>query len=40
MMDEARAAIAGLNGRDVNGQALKVDEAKPRKEAVPATARA
>jgi cold-inducible RNA-binding protein len=28
--DEARAAIAGLNGRDVNGQALKVDEAKPR----------
>ncbi len=29
--DEARAAIAGLNGRDVNGQALKVDEAKPRK---------
>ena len=36
--DEARAAMAGLNGRDVNGQALKVDEAKPRKEAVPATA--
>jgi len=29
--DEARAAMAGLNGRDVNGQALKVDEAKPRK---------
>jgi cold-inducible RNA-binding protein len=29
--DEARAALAGLNGRDVNGQALKVDEAKPRK---------
>lgn len=28
---EGRAAIAGLNGRDVNGQALKVDEAKPRK---------
>ena len=38
--DEARAAMAGLNGRDVNGQALKVDEAKPRKEAAPATARA
>lgn len=31
--DEARAAIAGLNGREVNGQALAVDEAKPRKEA-------
>jgi cold-inducible RNA-binding protein len=29
--DEARAAIAGLDGRDVNGQALKVDAAKPRK---------
>jgi RNA recognition motif-containing protein len=28
--DEGRAAITGLNGRDVNGQALKVDEAKPR----------
>jgi cold-inducible RNA-binding protein len=28
---EGRAAIAALNGRDVNGQALKVDEAKPRK---------
>lgn len=28
--DEARAAITGLNGRDVNGQALKVNEAKPR----------
>jgi RNA recognition motif-containing protein len=33
--DEAHAAIAGLNGRDVNGQALKVDEAKPRKDAAP-----
>jgi len=30
--DEARAAITGLDGRDVNGQALKVNEAKPRKE--------
>ena len=29
--EEGRAAIAGLNGKDVNGQALKVDEAKPRK---------
>ena len=31
--DEARAAITGLDGRDVNGQALKVDEARPRKDA-------
>jgi RNA recognition motif-containing protein len=31
--DAARAAITGLDGRDVNGQALKVNEAKPRKEA-------
>jgi RNA recognition motif-containing protein len=29
--DEARAAMKGLDGRDVNGQALKVNEAKPRK---------
>ncbi len=29
---EGRAAITGLNGRDVEGQILKVDEAKPRKE--------
>jgi len=28
---EARAAITGLDGKDVNGQALKVNEAKPRK---------
>jgi len=28
--DEARAAITGLDGREVNGQALKVNEAKPR----------
>ena len=28
--DEARAAITGLDGRDINGQALKVSEAKPR----------
>lgn len=28
--NHARAAIAGLNGRDVNGQVLKVDESKPR----------
>jgi cold-inducible RNA-binding protein len=31
--DEARAAITGLNGRDVNGQALKVNESKPRNDA-------
>ncbi len=31
--DEARAAITALDGRDVNGQALKVAEAKPRKDA-------
>jgi RNA recognition motif-containing protein len=31
--DEAKAAITGLDGRDVNGQALKVNEAKPRKDA-------
>ncbi len=31
--DEARAAIAGLDGRDVNGQALKVSESRPRKDA-------
>ncbi len=29
--EEAKAAIAGLNGREVEGQALKVDEAKPKK---------
>ena len=33
--DEARAAITGLDGRDVNGQALKVNEARPRKEGAP-----
>lgn len=30
---EGRAAIAGLDGRDVNGQAIKVNEARPRKDA-------
>ncbi|HKO59185.1 MAG TPA: RNA-binding protein [Thermoanaerobaculia bacterium] len=29
--DAGRAAITGLDGRDVNGQALKVNEARPRK---------
>jgi cold-inducible RNA-binding protein len=31
--DEGNAAITGLDGRDVNGQALKVNEARPRKDA-------
>jgi RNA recognition motif-containing protein len=31
--DDARKAITGLDGRDVHGQALKVNEAKPRKDA-------
>lgn len=30
---EANAAITGLDGRDVNGQALKVNQAKPRETA-------
>ena len=34
--EEARAAITGLDGRDVNGQALKVNEARPRKDGAPA----
>ena len=34
--DEARAAMTALDGKEVNGQALKVNEAKPRD---PATAR-
>lgn len=33
--DEARAAITGLDGRDVNGQTLKVSEAKPRNPSTP-----
>ena len=28
--DEGRAAITGLDGKDVDGMALKVNEAKPR----------
>lgn len=32
--DEAKSAITGLDGREVNGQALKVSEARPRKDAV------
>jgi RNA recognition motif-containing protein len=30
---EAQAALTGLDGRDVNGQALKVSEARSRKDA-------
>ena len=30
--DAGRAAITGLDGRDVNGQLLKVNEARPKKE--------
>lgn len=35
--DEANAAITALNGRDVNGQKLTVNEARPRKDAAPRT---
>ena len=28
--DEARAAVAGLNGREISGRALKVNEARPK----------
>ena len=31
--NEGQAAITGLNGREVNGQVLKVSEAKPRNSA-------
>ena len=30
--DEAQAAIAGLNGQDMNGRALNINEARPRTE--------
>jgi len=30
--DHARAAIAGLDGKELGGQAVKVAEARPRKE--------
>jgi RNA recognition motif-containing protein len=32
--DEGRAAITGLDGREVDGQSIKVSEARPRKTAV------
>ena len=31
--DEGKAAITGLDGRDVNGQAITVNEARPRQDA-------
>ena len=30
--DEASAALSGLNGQDLNGRSLNVNEAKPRAE--------
>lgn len=33
--EEGRAAITGLDGREVEGQALKVSEARPRNPATP-----
>jgi RNA recognition motif-containing protein len=30
--EEANAAISGLNGQDLNGRTLNVNEAKPREE--------
>jgi RNA recognition motif-containing protein len=30
--EQAQAAIAALNGREVNGRALTVNEARPREE--------
>ena len=29
--DQAKAAITGLNGKEVNGQSLRVGEARPRR---------
>lgn len=28
--DEARAAVAGLDGKEINGRALKVNQARPK----------
>jgi cold-inducible RNA-binding protein len=37
---EAKAAIAGLNGKEVGGQVLKVNESQPKTGARPSGARA
>ena len=36
--DHARAAITGLDGKEVEGQALKVSEARPKRSAGPVPA--
>ncbi len=36
---EAQAAIAGLNGRELQGRTLTVNEARPREERGPARGR-
>lgn len=33
-LSEANAAIGGMNGRELNGRALSVNEAKPRNDSV------
>jgi RNA recognition motif-containing protein len=33
--DEAKAVIAGVDGREVSGKALKLGEARPRRNAAP-----
>lgn len=33
--DEARAVIAGIDGREVSGKAVKLAEARPRRTAAP-----
>jgi RNA recognition motif-containing protein len=38
--DNAKAAISGLDGKEVGGQSLKVSEARPRKGDAPAAATA
>jgi RNA recognition motif-containing protein len=36
--DEARAAIAGLHGKEVDGNVLKVNESRPKTTLAPSTA--
>jgi RNA recognition motif-containing protein len=33
--DEARAAITGLDGREIDGRVLRITEARPRREMAP-----